>query len=103
MAEEGRTSLSHHSSRGIKTSSSPQTSNSRVQQNREITETFALVGPHASIKEDMGSAKEGPYITDTARTGVGTTIRKVRGMDRQTLRVIKEYPQEQPKTKRLRM
>lgn len=103
MAEEGRTSLSHRSSRGIKTSSSPQTSNSRVQQNKEITETVAPVGPLASTKEDMGSAKEGPHITDTARTGVGTTIRKVRGMDRQTLRVIKEYPQEQPKTKRLRM
>lgn len=51
----------------------------------------------------MGSAKEDPHTTDTARTGVGTTIRKVRDMDRQTLQVIEEYPQEQPKTKRLRM
>lgn len=56
-----------------------------------------------SIKEDMGSAKEDHNTTDTARTGVGTTIRKVRGMDRQTLQVIKECPQEQPKTERLRM
>lgn len=62
-----------------------------------------LVGRLASIKEDMGSAKEDRHTTDIARTGVGTTIRKVRGTDRQTLQVIKEYPQEQPKTKRLRM
>ena len=62
-----------------------------------------LVGHLANTKEDMGSAKEDPHITDTARTGAGTTIRKVRDMDRVTLQVIKEYPQEQPKTKRLRM
>lgn len=69
----------------------------------EITETIVLAGRLASIKEDMGSAKEDPHTTDTARTGAGTTIRKVRGMDRQILHVIKDYPQEQPKTKRLRM
>lgn len=62
-----------------------------------------LVGRLASIKEDMGSAKEDPHTMDIARTGVGTTIRKVRGMDRQTLQATKEYPQEQPKTERLRM
>lgn len=60
-----------------------------------------LVGRLASIKEDMGSAKEDRHTTDIARTGVGTTIRKVRGTDKQTLQVIEEYPPEQPK--RLRM
>ena len=49
-----------------------------------------LVGRLASIKGDMGSAKEGRHTLDIARTGVGTTIRKVRGTDRQTLLVIKE-------------
>lgn len=44
-----------------------------------------LVDRLASTKEDMGSAKEDRLTTVTARTGVGTTIRKVRGMDRQTL------------------
>lgn len=62
-----------------------------------------LVGHLASTKEDMGSAKEDPHIMDTAKTGVGIRIRKVKGMDRLTLQGIKEYPQEQPKTKRLRM
>lgn len=62
-----------------------------------------LVGRLVSIKQDMGHAKEDHHTTDIARTGVGTTIRKVRAMDRQTLQVIRECPQEQPKTKRLRM
>lgn len=53
-----------------------------------------LVGRLASIKEDMGSAREDPRTTDTARTGVGTTARKVRDRHRQTLQVTKDYPQE---------
>lgn len=44
-----------------------------------------LAGHLTSTKEDMGSAKEDPHTMDTARTGVGTTIRKFRGTDRQTL------------------
>lgn len=62
-----------------------------------------LAGRRVSIRGDMGHVKEDRHTTDIARTGVGTTIRKVRVLDRQVLQVIKESPQEQPKTKRLRM
>ena len=61
-----------------------------------------LVGHLASTKEDTGNAQEDPHIMGTARTGVGTTTRKVRDKDR-TLQGIKEYLQELPKTERLRM
>lgn len=64
---------------------------------------MVAVGHLVSTQEYMGSAKAGYHTTGTARTDDGTTVRKGRDTDRQPPQVTKEYLQEQPKTKMLRM
>lgn len=107
MEEEERTNLSrsnnsHRNPRGIKPSSTLPTNSSRTPQNSGTAETAAPPGHLGSIQEGTGRARGARHtIWDTARTGVGTSLRKVRRTDRQTLQAIKECPPGQPKTQRL--